>query len=111
MSALRAVRFLAAFTMVIAVPSAAAAHGLLRSSSPAADSVLAAPPAEIRLTFTEAPELTFTRVRLIGPDGHVFTHPVQIFPGNVAVARIRTRLEPGEYRVEWQTAGDDGHPV
>lgn len=111
MSALRAVRLIAAISLVLAVPSAASAHGLLRSSSPAADTVLAAPPGEIRLTFTEAPELTFTRVRLIGPDGHVFTHPVRILPGNVAVARIEPRLKPGEYRVEWQTAGDDGHPV
>ena len=110
MSVRRAVRLIAAVALV-AVPSAAGAHGLLRSSSPAADTVLAAPPSEIRLTFTEAPELTFTRIRLIGPDGHVFTHPVQVLPGNVAVARIRARLQAGEYRVEWQTAGDDGHPV
>ena len=111
MSALRTIRLIAAVALVLAVPSAAGAHGLLRSSSPAADSVLASPPSEIRLTFTEAPELTFTRVRLMGPDGHVFTHPVRILPGNVAVARIEARLKPGEYRVEWQTAGDDGHPV
>ena len=110
MRALRAIRFIAVVALV-AAPSAAGAHGLLRSSSPAADSVLAAPPSEIRLTFTEAPELTFTRVRLMGPDGHVFTHPVRILPGNVAVARVEGRLKPGEYRVEWQTAGDDGHPV
>jgi putative copper export protein/methionine-rich copper-binding protein CopC len=110
MNALRAVRLIAAVAL-LAVPSAAGAHGLLRSSSPAADSVLVVPPSEIRLTFTEAPELAFTRVRLMGADGHVFTHPVRVLPGNVAVARIEGRLKPGEYRVEWQTAGDDGHPV
>jgi copper transport protein len=97
--------------VLLAVPAVAGAHGLLRSSSPAADTALATPPSEIRLVFTEAPERAFTRVRLIGPDGHVFTRPVEILPGHVAVARIPARIGPGEYRVEWQTAGDDGHPV
>lgn len=101
----------AAIALLLAVPAVADAHGLLRSSSPAADTALVTPPSEIRLVFTEAPERTFTRVRLMGPNGHVLTQPVEILPGNVAVARISARIGPGEYRVEWQTAGDDGHPV
>jgi copper transport protein len=111
MNPLRILRSTAAIALIALAPSVASAHGLLRSSSPAADTVLAAPPTEIRLTFTEAPERTFTRVRLMGPGGHVFTRPLEILPGNVVVARLSARLEPGEYRVEWQTAGDDGHPV
>ena len=101
----------AAIALLLAIPAVAGAHGLLRSSSPAADTALLTPPSEIRLVFTEAPERAFTRVRVMGPDGHVFTQPVEILAGNVAVARIPGRIGPGEYRVEWQTAGDDGHPV
>lgn len=97
--------------LLFAAPAVAGAHGLLRSSAPAADTTLAAPPSEIRLVFTEAPERAFTRVRVMGPDGHVFTEAVEILPGNVAFARIPGAIGPGEYRVEWQTAGDDGHPV
>src|SRR5687767_13792821 len=100
----------AATALLLAVPGVAGAHGLLRSSSPAADTTLFVSPSEIRLVFTEAPERAFTRVRVMGPDGHVFTQAVEILPGNVALARITGRMGPGEYRVEWQTAGDDGHP-
>lgn len=111
MTPLRTLVSVAATVLLIAAPAVAGAHGLLRSSSPAADTTLAAAPSEIRLVFTEDPERAFTRIRVLGPDGQVFTRPVEIFPGNVAVARIAGRLGPGEYRVEWQTAGDDGHPV
>ena len=97
--------------LALAVPSVALGHGLLRSSSPSAKSVLATPPREIRLTFTEAPERTFTRIRLIGATAPVSLGAGEIFPGNVAVARIPGQLGSGEYRVEWQTAGSDGHPV
>ena len=76
-----------------------------------ADSVLRASPPEIRLTFSEAPEATFTRIRLFGPAGPIALGPLEIRPGNVAAARVPTTLEPGRYRVEWSTAGDDGHPV
>lgn len=100
-----------AIALIVAVPSVAGAHGLLRSSSPAADSVVRDPPTELRLTFTEAPERTFTRVRLFGAAGEIALHPFEILAGNVVVARIATRIGPGDYRVEWQTAGDDGHPV
>lgn len=97
--------------VAIALPGAALAHGLLRSSSPAAQSVLTSPPRVIRLTFTEAPELTFTRIRLVGPAGDISLGPLEIFPGMVAAANIPGVLEPGVYRVEWRTAGADGHPV
>lgn len=104
-------RICMAASLLAAMPEASFAHGLLRSSSPAADSVIATSPREIRLTFTEAPERTFTRIRLIGPAGEVFLGPLEIEPGNVARSRVPIQLEPGAYRVEWQTAGDDGHPV
>lgn len=99
------------WAVAIALPGAALAHGLLRSSSPAARSVLTSQPRVIRLTFTEAPELTFTRIRLVGPAGEIPLGSLEILPGMVAAAKISGVLEPGVYRVEWRTAGADGHPV
>lgn len=51
-------------TVCSAAPSNAARHLRLVSSAPAADSVVA-PPAEVRLTFSEAPQEGATRVRLL----------------------------------------------
>lgn len=99
------------FAIALMLPRSVLAHGLLRASAPAAKSVLTAPPREIRLTFTEAPERTFTRIRLIGATGPIPLGAVDVFPGNVAVAKISGEVGAGAYRVEWQTAGSDGHPV
>lgn len=97
--------------VALALPAVAFAHGLLRSSSPAAKSVLMGPPRAIWLEFTEAPELTFTRIKLVGPAGDIPLGPVEILPRMQAGARILGVLGAGVYRVEWQTAGADGHPV
>jgi len=93
------------------VPSAAYAHGLLRESSPRAGARLTAVPSEIRLTFTEHPERVFTRITLTGPDGVLVAIDSILITGFDASARIGVPLVAGTYTVEWQTAGDDGHPV
>ena len=97
--------------LLMAAPEDAAAHGLLRSSAPSANAVLATPPSELRLTFTETPEQTFTRIRLIGASGEVPLGSLRVLPGNVAQTSVSASLAAGLYRVEWQTAGADGHPV
>lgn len=100
---------------VVAAPSAAYAHGNLKSATPAPNSQVTAIPAQLRLDFTESPELAFTSVRLLDPAGT----PVSL--GDIAYARdshrsiivpITTRLAlPGKYTVVWKMAGADGHPM
>jgi len=68
---------------------------------------------EIRLVFTEAAELAFTRVELLGPQGVVrLASPA--FAGadkRTVVTLIDAPLVAGQYTVTWQVAGADGHPV
>jgi len=95
-------------------PGLALAHGALKSSIPAKGAHLASVPLEIRLTFTEAPELTFTRIELIGPDGASVTLDslrAVTDSSRIIVARIASALKSGTYTVRWQIAGKDGHPV
>lgn len=95
------------------LPSAAAAHAGLRSSTPAANARLAVAPTVLQLVFSETPELTFTRVTLAGPGGSVALGPVTA-SGKVArgvETTIRGTLSPGRYTVTWQVAGADGHPI
>lgn len=95
----------------LVVPVSAAAHGVLRESSPRAGARLLGVPSEIRLTFTERPEPVFTRITLTGPDRALVAVDSLIIAGFVASVRITGLLVAGTYTVEWQTAGDDGHPV
>src|SRR5690606_16668423 len=99
----------------LCVPSVVLAHAGLRSSVPADNSHLSVAPRELRLTFTEASELSFTRVELFGPDSQmVALGPIMYGDGDarrVVVASIRGALHVGTYTVVWQIVGADGHPV
>lgn len=99
--------------LMLSAPSSAFAHGGLKSSAPASGAVLASVPREIRLVFTEAAELPFTKVELQGPDG-VIRLAAPSFAGSdrlTIVATILGSLVAGNYTVSWQVAGADGHPV
>ena len=94
--------------------SAHPAHLALRRSTPSEGAHLAAAPRTLKLTFTEPVELSFARLRLIGPsDTEVpITSPRQ--PNDSAQIIFADVLGPlvgGVYRLEWQVAGTDGHPV
>ena len=110
----RLVAVVAAGLLVVVTPIVAFAHARLKSSSPSAGEHLAAAPREIRLNFSEVPELTFTSVQLLDPSGR----PVALGPiayaadsKRAVIAVVRGAVVSGDYTVVWQVAGDDGHPV
>lgn len=110
--ALRLALGLVLLLALVGLPTPAFAHGGLKSSQPASGAHLAAVPRELRLTFTEAPALAFTRVDLRDPSGA----PVPLGALSVAtdsrrtvVTAIHGALAAGSYAVAWQMAGDDGH--
>ncbi|MGI8497109.1 MAG: copper resistance CopC/CopD family protein [Gemmatimonadaceae bacterium] len=89
------------------------AHAHLVRSEPASHSRIAAAPATIRLWFSEAPELAFSTVTLLGPDlSRVALGPLQPIGGQpLAIqAAVQGTLRAGRYTVLWRTAGADGHP-
>jgi len=94
---------------------AAEAHGALKSSLPASKSRLTSVPREIRLTFNEAPELSFTQIQLMGPDSIsvLLGAPSAVTDSpRVVTAEVRSAItKAGVYRVLWRIAGRDGHPV
>lgn len=97
-----------------AYPVAAWAHTGLRGSTPAAGAELDGVPGELRLTFSEPISLALTRIELEGPGGEAVSLLAPTQPADspqVVVVAIAGILEAGEYRVAWQTAGRDGHPV
>lgn len=100
--------------LVMLAPTAARAHGTLKSSTPAAGAHLGTMPRELRLLFTEAPALAFSRVELRGPDGAMIalgSLKTAVESRRTLVAAISGRLVAGTFTVVWQMAGDDGHPV
>ena len=94
-------------------PAVLLAHAHLTRSEPTSGARLSASPASIRLWFSEAPELAFTKIRLFGADSsEIALGVVSRAPGQPlgVSAAIASPLAPGQYIVEWRTAAADGHP-
>jgi copper transport protein len=105
---------LTAALALLVTPDSAFAHGKLKASSPGAGAHLGIIPRELRLDFTEVPDLTFSRVSLIGPGGAAVALGALSYAQDshrAVVAAIDVSLAAGTYTVRWQLAGDDGHPV
>jgi methionine-rich copper-binding protein CopC len=98
---------------LVALPNVAFAHAHLESALPAADSTVHAPlPDELRLDFTEAPELAFTKVTLAGPDGSaVETGPLSADPADATmlIVPLTGELPNGAVTVTWKAVAGDGH--
>jgi methionine-rich copper-binding protein CopC len=90
--------------------SAAFAHAHLQSSQPAADSSVAAP-RDLRLTFTEGVEATFTKVSLSKDGTEVAVKGLQTPDADkkVLVVTPAAPLAAGTYKVEWHAVSVDTH--
>ena len=97
---------------LIAFPTALFSHAKLVRSNPASGSALDRAPARIALTFTERPELSLSRVALVGPAGDTITLALtrDSSDANTLNAQVPIGIIPGDYRVSWRAAGSDGHP-
>jgi methionine-rich copper-binding protein CopC len=103
---------LAAALALTAAP--AFAHPLPKAASPAPNAVLAASPAEIRITFSEGLVLPFSGLEVADQAGHkADLGPPTLAPGDARqlVAPVRATLGPGVYLVTWHAVGDDTHHV
>ncbi len=99
---------------LVATPAYALFHAVLRSSAPSAGATVAESPRELRLTFSEAIEMPFTRVTVLaGGRDTVVTGRIahDSSAHQILVVPITTSLKPGSYTVKYRVAGHDGHPM
>src|SRR3954469_9112596 len=94
-------------------PSSAAAHTALVRSDPVAGAHLGATPSVVRLSFTERPDPSLSRIDVVDAAGHVRQHGRAATaagdPRTLAVAVAR--LPRGSYTVRYRVIADDGHPA
>ena len=94
------------------MPRQAAAHAALVESQPANGAVLDEAPNEIRLSFSEPPDLSLTIVEIVDSAGtSVPTAPVEGIPGSDREVLVPVEnLADGVYTVTWRTISTaDGH--
>ena len=100
--------------LAICLPARAWAHGRLKGSEPAAGAHLSQTPRELRLEFSEVPELAFTRIRLIARGGReIALTPISYATDShrSVIVAVQGSMVAGEYTVLWQMGGDDGHVI
>jgi methionine-rich copper-binding protein CopC len=90
----------------------ALAHAALLSEVPASGAGMAVAPTELRLSFSEALELSFTKVVLTAADGRaIATGALSLAPGDdkTLVVPLTAPLSAGAATVEWTVVATDGH--
>ena len=102
---------LAALASLIA-PGPAAAHALLRASEPAAGAALGTSPSAVTLTFSEAPDIALTAIKVLDTGGteHATGPAVAVAGKPQQAAAPIGELADGVYTVSWRTVSAvDGH--
>lgn len=95
--------------LTLGTPVLLFAHAHLLRSDPANNSTVAAP-SEIRLWFSEEPDIHFSRITLRDSAGKEVQVGAlsSIKQMGLSLALIG-RLQPGPYALQWSTAASDGH--
>lgn len=99
-------------TLLCMAAAPAMAHAKLVKADPGPDGNAMPMPAALRLTFSEAPELAFTRVEVTGPDQkELATGKLMAAPDDpdTVIVPLPKDLPDGSYTVDWTAVADDGH--
>ena len=107
----------AATAALLLAAGPAYAHAKLLSEVPAAEDAAASQPTpspltEIRLVFSEALNLAFSKIAVTDGAGHevaLGTTALDPADNKVLVAPLPVGLAAGDYKVDWTAVSDDGH--
>jgi methionine-rich copper-binding protein CopC len=107
----RLVLYLTATVAIATTPVVALPHAFLNQAVPPVGGTVPASPKEIRLTFSEAIEPSFSGIDLAAGDGRIIaTGPAFVDPGNdKQLVLALPQLVPGRYRVRWHVVSVDTH--
>jgi methionine-rich copper-binding protein CopC len=99
----------AAFMAFGGLSSPAWAHAQLSKASPSVGSVVATSPSEIKLTFTEGVEPSFSGMDVTRANGDKAPIGSIQVDGSDMVVAVKQPLPPGVYRVMWHVTSIDSH--
>jgi putative copper export protein/methionine-rich copper-binding protein CopC len=102
---------LAAALACALLPSPAAAHTRVESTSPAEGDTAHGAVHELRLRFTRPVESELTSITLLRGDVQVAVGGTKVEggEGKEFLLALATPLQPGDYVARWKTVGADGH--
>ena len=100
-----------AFVVACVASPLAHAHVFLDHAAPAVGSTVRAPPAQIKLWFTQALEPAFSTVRVVDRSNQrVDRGDARVDAADATVLQVSVpTLAPGRYRVVWRVLSVDTH--
>ena len=109
----RAGTLLIALAVALAVPAVAWGHATLLATQPEASGVLAQPPTEVRLTFSERIEPRFAVISVTDAGGNqkIAGSPARAADDENAIFVPISASRQGWYLVWWRVISADGHPI
>jgi copper resistance protein C len=96
-------------TLICTLPTMVFAHTELSSSSPEAGQVVTEEMEEISLTF--GGEIEALSTMTLVKDGQELEFGSVEVQGNQLIGKVEQPLESGSYVINWNIAGEDGHPI
>lgn len=93
---------------LLSAPGRVHAHAQLVAADPAAGALVASPPGDVLLSFSEP--VTLLRLRWFGPDGTTEETAARV-EGRVLRVAVPASVQPGTQSVTWRIVSLDGHPV
>ena len=97
--------------VLVAWAGPASAHAQLETTAPAAGAVLAEPPSDVRLSFSEPVEISLGAVRVYDSNADRVDDGGARNDGGDTVVQPLGDLADGSYVVTWRVVSTDGHPV
>ncbi|MEH7334333.1 copper resistance CopC family protein [Neobacillus drentensis] len=97
------------FITFLLIPSIASAHTQLKASTPAEGGIISDELKEITLSFEEKIE-NLSTMKLLKDGTEIPFNQVQI-QGATMKGILPEPLENGSYHIQWNIAGNDGHPI
>jgi methionine-rich copper-binding protein CopC len=97
--------------LLLAVSGTAFGHAFLDHAAPAVGSAVHAPPAQVKLWFTQRLEPAFSTLRVQDADGKkVDKGDAQVDRADATLLEVSLpQLAPGTYRVTWRVLSVDTH--
>jgi copper transport protein len=102
--------FLAVAALSLSAAPRAHAHAVLLGTEPTLQALVADPPHEVELTFSEQVSLKLGGVEVFGPAGGLVSSGPAVAAGNRVSVPISSEA-PGTYAVSWRVISADGHPI
>jgi len=99
-----------AVVLLTGAATAAQAHNILVTTSPANGSSPAVVPSQVTLTFNQPALAVGTFLIVTGPAGQVQTGAAILVDNNVS-EHLQPGSPAGQYTVAWRVTSADGHPV